>query len=151
MMMERTASRSTAFALTTGVGFAGSIVALICMAIDQATINSIRAHVIDMYTPFGTVPDPMVPWLFLYATFTAAAICWAVALWGTLRNARWTRLFSTVVFLLGGALLLFLFMVSEHGTAILPTAWRIVCLCTAIYGAVVMFVAWLPTTDHIRA
>jgi hypothetical protein len=42
-------------------------------------------------------------------------------------------------------------MVSEHGTAILPTVWRIVCLSTAIYGAIVMFVAWAPTTDRIRA
>lgn len=149
--MERTASRRTAFTLTAGVGLAASIITLIWMAVDQATANSVRTHVIAMYGPYGTIPDPAVPWLFLYATFGAGAICWALTLWGSVRHARWTRLFSTAVFLVGGALLLFLYMASEHDTAILPTGWRIVCLCTAIYGAIVMLVAWLPTTGHIRA
>ncbi len=149
--MERTASRSTAFALVTGLGFAGSVIALICMAIDQATGNSVRTHVIDLYTPFGTIPDPAIPWIALYATFAAGAICWGIALWGALRKVGWVRAFSTVVFLIGGTLLIFLFMASEHDAAILPGAWRIVCLSTAIYGAIAMLVIWLPTTGRIKA
>lgn len=149
--MERTASRSTAFALTAGVGFAGGVIALIFMAMDRATGNSVAAHVVDLYQPFGTVPDPLVPWVFLCVAFALATICWAISLRATLRNARWTRTFSTISSLLAGVLLVFLFMVSEHGTAILPTAWRVACLSAAIYGAIAVLLAWLPTTDRIRA
>lgn len=72
-------------------------------------------------------------------------------MWGSSRDAKWTRLFSTVVFLVGGALLVFLFMVSEHGTSILPAARRIARLGTAIYGGVAVLVAWLPATGRIKA
>lgn len=46
---------------------AASIIILIWMAVDQATANSVRTHVIALYSPYGTIPDPMVPRLFLYA------------------------------------------------------------------------------------
>lgn len=149
--MQRTASRQTAFTLTAGLGLAAGIITLIWMALDQATTNSVVIHVASVYSAYGTVPDPRVPWLFLYASFGAGSICWALALWGSIHNAKKTRIFSTAAFLAGGALLIFLFMVSEHGSPILPTAWRIVCLCTAIYGGVAMLVAWLPVTGRIQA
>lgn len=149
--MRRTASRQKAFTLTSGLGLAAGIVTIICLAIDHATANSVLSHITEMYSPYGTVPDPTVPWLVLYATFGAGTICWAVTMRGSARENKWTRVFGTAAFLVGGALLIFLFMVTEHGQAILPTSWRIVCLSTAIYGGVAMLVAWLPTTDRIQA
>ncbi len=148
--MERTASRQTAFALTAGLGLAAGIVILIWMVVDNATTNTVLARVTANYGPVGTIPDPMVPWLVLYATFGAGLICWALALCGAVQQAKWTRQFSTVAFLAGGALLVFLFMVSENGNAILPTGWRIVCLSAAIYGVVAMLVAWLPVDGRIK-
>ncbi|MCI1978252.1 MAG: hypothetical protein LKJ44_00825 [Bifidobacteriaceae bacterium] len=69
-MLERTASRSTAFALTAAMWFAGSIVVFIWLAIGQTLSNRVRAHVIGPYMPLGTVPE-LLPQLSLYATFTA--------------------------------------------------------------------------------
>jgi hypothetical protein len=148
--MQRTASRSTAFALTAAVGLTANVITLIVLAIDNITGNSIAAHVTAMYRPYGTIPDLTLPWIVLYVTFAAASACCGFALWGSVHQARWTRPFSTVVFLIGGSLLVFLFMVSEHGAAILPTGWRVVCLSMAIYSLVAMLIAWLPTTDRIR-
>ncbi|MEU1399080.1 hypothetical protein ABZ403_23830 [Micromonospora zamorensis] len=149
--MERSASRRTAFTIALGVGLAATLIAIIWMVVDRATTNSISAHVTSLYSPYGDVPDPIVPWIFLYFTFGLGAICWAVTLLGSVRNAGWVRWFSTGCFLAGTVLLVFGFLVSEHNTAILSTGWRVVCLCMAIYGTVVMLIAWLPTTDRIRA
>ena len=149
--MERTASRQTAFALTAGLGLAAGVVILVWMVIDHATTNTVLARVNANYGPLGTIPDPMVPWLALYATFGAGAICWALALWGAVKHTKWARPFGIAVFIAGGALLVFLFMVSENGNAILPMGWRIVCLSVAIYGAIAALVAWLPVNGRIKA
>lgn len=148
--MERTASRRTAFTITVGVGLVATVVAMIWMAIDHATSNSVLGHVTVLYTPHGAVPDPAVPWLFLYGTFGAGAVGWTIALLGSVRKASWVRWFSTGCFVAGSALLLFLFLVSEHHQTILPTGWRMVCLSLMIYGIIAILVAWLPTTERIR-
>lgn len=149
--MERTASRQTAFTLTAGLGLVAGIVVLVWMVIDNATTNTVLSRVTATYGPLGTIPDPTVPWLALYAAFGSGSVCWALATWGSARQAKWTRLLSTIAFLSGGALLVFLFMVSENGTAILPMGWRVVCLSAAIYGVIAMLVAWLPVNGRIKA
>lgn len=99
----------------------------------------------------GNDSRPNGSWLTLYATFGAGSACWALATWGSARQAKGARPLSTIAFLAGGALLVFLFMASENGNAILPMGWRMVCLSAAIYGVIAMLVAWLPVNGRIKA
>lgn len=149
--MARTASRSEAYRLTVGVGMAGSVLALIWLVVDYATSHTVAAHVEALYSPYGAVPDTSIPWFVLLATFGLASASWALILRGTLTQASWVRIVSIAAFVLGTALLVFLFLVQEHGTPILPTGWRVVSLVMAGYGAVAMLVAFLPTTEKIKA
>ncbi len=72
-------------------------------------------------------------------------------------SAHNNELFSPLVsFLIGTGLLLFIFFITEYDfpaladSPIFPTGWRVTCLSMAIYGVIVMLIAWLPTTDRIR-
>lgn len=147
--MERTASRRTALTLGTGLGAAITAAALVWMAIDHATSNSVAQHVIATYSPRGPVPDLAVPWIFLYSAFAIGVLSWTLAWFAARRRAGWARGLITTSFVLGGATLVFGFTVAEYGTPILPLPWRIVCLAVAGYGAVVALIAWLPTTERI--
>lgn len=150
MSTERTASRRIAVSICLGLGLAATVVALIWMVVDQATGDSVASHVHELYTPYGDVPDPIVPWVFLYSVFGLAIVGWAVALIGTWRGAKWARWWSTACFVVGSALLIFGAVVSEHEVPILPLSWRIVSIALAAFGALTVVVAWLPTTERIK-
>ena len=149
MAAQRTASRQVASSISAGTGLAITVAALVVMVIDHATGDSVATRVHEIYAPHGTIPDPIVPWIVLYGVFGAGTVAWAIALRGTLRGARWSRWWSTACFIVGSAALLFVFMVSEHGEAILPLSWRIWCATLAGFGVVAIAIAWLPTTERI--
>lgn len=154
--MNRTASRGTALTISCGVGLLASVVILVWMLIDQLTTNTVSGHNTELYAPYGEIPNPAPLWILLYAVFIFGAACWAVTLRGSARDAKWVRWFATAVFLIGTALLLFVFLITEYdfaplsSTPIFPVGWRATCVSMAIYGVIVMLIAWLPTTDRIR-
>ncbi len=150
MGAERTASRRVAVSICLGLGSATTVVAVIWMVVDRATGDSVATHVHELYAPYGEVPDPIVPWVFLCGVFGLAMVGWAVALVGTWRQARWARWWSTACFVIGSVLLIFGAVVSEHDTPILPLSWRIMSIALAVLGAITLVVAWLPTTDRIK-
>lgn len=154
--MKRTASRGTALTIGLGLGLFASVVILIWMLIDQLTTNTVSAHNNELFSPLGEVPDPAPLWMLLYAVFGIGAVCWAIVLIGSAKGARWVRWFATITFLIGTGLLLFIYFITEYDfpaladSPIFPTGWRVTCLSMAIYGVIVMLIAWLPTTDRIR-
>lgn len=150
MSSQRTASRRVASSICLGLGLAATVVSVIWMAVDQATGDSVASHVRELYSPYGEVPDPVVPWVFLYGVFGLGVIGWAVALAGTWRGARWARWWSTGCFVVGSALLIFGALVSEHDMPILPLSWRIVSIALASFGGIALAVTWLPTTERIE-
>lgn len=153
--MTRTASRGTALTISIGLGLLASVVILVWMLIDQFTTNTVAAHNTELFSPQGAVPDPAPLWMVLYAAFGVGAVCWGIALRGAVKGAKWARWFATISFIIGTGLLLFCFFITEYDfpalsdSPLFPLGWRITCLCMAAYGAVVMLVAWLPTTDRI--
>ncbi|TFD06282.1 hypothetical protein E3T25_02880 [Cryobacterium sandaracinum] len=149
MKTERTASRQVALSICVGMGLAGTVVALILMAVDQVSSDSIAAHVQELYEPFGKIPDPIVPWIFQYSIFAVGVVGWAIASVGAWRKAWWSRWWCAATFCVGSALLIFAAVVSEHGSPILPLPWRIVSIAVAAVGAITTMIAWLPTTDRI--
>ncbi len=154
--MNRTASRSTALTISLSLGLLASAIILVWMLIDQFTTNTVSAHNADLFGSLGEVPDPAPLWMVLYAVFGVGAACWAIALTGSAKGARWVRWFATIAFLIGTGLLLFIFFITEYDfpaladSPIFPGGWRITSLSMAIYGVIVMLIAWLPTTDRIR-
>lgn len=42
------------------------------------------------------------------------AACWAIALTGSAKGARWVRWFAMIAFLIGTGLLLFIFFITEY-------------------------------------
>ena len=149
MTAERTASRQVALSICVGLGLAGTVVALIVMAVDHVSSDSIAAHVQELYEPYGEIPDPVVPWIFLYGIFAVGVVGWAIASVGAWRKAWWSRWWCAAACCVGGALLIFLAVVSEHGSPILPLPWRIVSIAVAAVGAITTMIAWLPTTERI--
>ncbi len=150
MTSERTASRRVALSICLGLGLAATVVAMIWMAVDQATGDSVASRVHELYEPYGQIPDPIVPWIFLYSVFGLGALGWATALAVTWRGASWARWWSTACFVVGSALLIFTAVVFEHETPILPLSWRVVSIALAVFGAIALAVAWLPTTERIK-
>ena len=140
--MNLAASRSTTLTITLSLGL--------------LTTNTVAAHNNELFSPLGEVPDPAPLWMLLYAVFGIGVVCWAIALIGSTRGAGWVRWFATVTFLIGTGLLLFVFFVTEYDfpaladSPIFPTGWRIACAGMAIYGVIVMLIAWLPTTERIH-
>jgi Na+-driven multidrug efflux pump len=153
--MNRTASRGTALTISLGLGLFASVVILVWMLIDQFTTNTVAAHNTELFSPHGAVPDPAPLWMLLFALFGVGAVCWGIALRGAVKGAKWVRWFATVSFIVGTGLLLFCFFITEYdfpalaSSPLFPLGWRVTCLCMSAYGAVVMLVAWLPTTDRI--
>lgn len=149
--MERgTASRRAALAICTGLGVVACLTTIALAARDRATVDTVRAHVVALYTPYGTVPDPGVPWLALDVVLGAGAACWALGLAWLARDLRGARAFCAVTSLAGTVLLGALALVQEHGTAILPDRWRLACLGVALLAATAAAVALLPVTGRIR-
>lgn len=149
MGSQRTASRRVASSICLGLGLAATVGALIAMVVDQASGDSVAARVHELYAPYGRIPDPIVPWVFLYGVFGLGAVGWAVALSGAWRGSRWARWWSTTCCLVGSALLFFGAVVSEHDMFILSLSWRVMSIVLAVFGWVAVVVAWLPTTDRI--
>lgn len=89
MGSQRTASRRVASSICLGLGLAATVGALIAMVVDQASGDSVAARVHELYAPYGRIPDPIVPWVFLYGVFGLGAVGWAVALSGAWRGSRW--------------------------------------------------------------
>lgn len=143
------ASRRVAVSLCLALGLLMTVVSLIAMAADRLGSDGIAAHVRELYGPQGQDPDPDVLWAYLATLFVVGALCWAVALWATLRRARWACGWSTAAFVLGGSALVFTGVVTEHGSAIFPLGWRLACFAQAGLGAVAVLVAWLPLNDRV--
>lgn len=106
--------------------------------------------------PNGSCPH-VTGWSQLRPSFRGRiSLTQPIVLIGSAKGARWVRWFATITFLIGTGLLLFIYFITEYDfpaladSPIFPTGWRVTCLSMAIYGVIVMLIAWLPTTDRIR-
>ena len=125
-----------------GVGLLFTVITLIALIIDQASIQSIADHVDALYAPLALHPDPNVLLGILYVTGLIGIVLWLATIWGARRQKRSARVAASFVFVVATSLALLVLFVSEHGTQIFPTVWGIVGLLPSVAGLLAVILLW---------
>lgn len=127
-----------------GLGLLLTVVYLIALVIDQASVHSIAEHVRALYAPYGLHPDPNWLYYYLYATAAIGILLWLTTSWAVGRQKRWARVFATTVFVVATGTALLNLFVSEYGTPIFPRVWGILGLLPCVAGLAAIVLLWAP-------
>jgi hypothetical protein len=125
-----------------GIGLLLTVITLIALVIDQASVHSIADHVDTLYAPLGLHPDPNVLFGILYVTGLIGIVLWLSTIWGARRQKRGARVVASMVFVVATSFALLVLFVSEHGTQIFPTVWGVVGLLPSVAGLLAVTLSW---------
>ena len=127
-----------------GIGLLLTVITLIALIIDQASLYSIADHVDALYSPFDLHPDPNVLFGYLYVTGAIGIVAWLLTIRGVRQRRRGVRVIASIVFMLATGIALLGLFASEYGTPIFPTVWGILGLLPCIAGLVAVILLWTP-------
>jgi hypothetical protein len=125
-----------------GIGLLLTVITLIALVIDQASVHSIADHVDALYAPLGLHPDPNVLFGILYVTGLIGIVLWLATIWGARKQKRGARVVASIVFVVATSFALLVLFVSEHGTQIFPTVWGVVGLLPSVAGLLAVTLSW---------
>lgn len=127
-----------------GVGLLLTLVMLVALIVDQASVNSIADHVAALYGPLNLHPDPNLLFGILSVTSAIGILLWVTMIWGVRRQKAWARVVVSINFLAATSLALMVLFVSEFGSRIFPAPVGILGLMPAIAGLVTVVLMWTP-------
>lgn len=127
---------------TLWAGFVLTLLVLVFVAVDQASLNGIADHVQEHYAPHGTVPDPGVLYMYLYATGVVGLLTWAALIPSARARRGWVPWVATLVLLIAVCGGVFNLVITEYGGPVLPPLWSVLTLLPCVVGVAAVVMLW---------
>jgi len=130
-------------------GLALTVATLVVLYVDQATTDTLGAHIRAGYPDYSAarIDEAVTLWLvYLSALGALGIVTWLTLARATRRGRPWARWAAPVAFLAGGSVALFNLLVRDtSGDTGLPALLGVTGLLPAVAGAVAVALLWRHT------